>query len=430
MSRVIIVGAQWGDEGKGKIVDIFAESADLVVRFQGGNNAGHTIVADGKKFVLHLIPSGVLHKAKTCIIGCGVVVDPEVLLSEIAALKGMGYLQDDTKFLVSENAHLIMPWHKALDQAREAAKGQKKIGTTMRGIGPAYEDKAGRRGVRVGDLLRKKSLPAKLKEGLDEANFLLEHRFGRSPLKYKEIADQYADYATRLAPYITDTVAFLHNEIKRGRRVLWEGAQGTLLDIDHGTYPFVTSSSTVAGSACAGSGIGPVVIENVIGITKAYTTRVGSGPFPTELNDEIGARLREAGAEFGATTGRPRRCGWLDIVALRRAVMLNGLTGLAITKLDVLQGMKKIKVCTSYKVKGKTLENFPIDAEVLSNCEPVYEELNGWKDEIRDVRLIEDLPAPALKFIRRIETLLDVPVNLVSVGPARQETIIIKNPFR
>jgi adenylosuccinate synthase len=433
MSRVVIVGAQWGDEGKGKVVDIFSESADLVVRFQGGNNAGHTIVAEGRKLVLHLIPSGVLHKGKTCVIGCGVVVDPGVLLEEIAALKGMGYLKGGTRLLVSENAHLIMPWHKALDQAREAAKGEKKIGTTMRGIGPAYEEKAGRRGIRMGDLRRPKRLLAKIRESLDEANFLLERRFGRTPLGYDEIASAYTDYADKLSGCIADTTALLHGEIKRGRRILFEGAQGTLLDVDHGTYPFVTSSNTVAGSACTGSGIGPAAVESVLGISKAYTTRVGSGPFPTELNDETGERLRSVGGEFGATTGRPRRCGWLDIVALRRAVMLNGLSGIAITKLDVLQGLKKIKICTSYRLDGRksaAVEEFPADIDVLAKCRPVYEEMDGWSGETRDVRTMEDLPPAALKYIRRVENLLDIPVTLVSVGPARQETIIVRHPFR
>ena len=430
MSSVVIVGAQWGDEGKGKVVDIFAESADVVVRFQGGNNAGHTIVVDGKKVVLHLIPSGILHRGKTCIIGCGVVVDPEVLVSEIAALKAAGHLPDLTKLIVSEGAHLIMPWHKALDQAREESKGRNKIGTTMRGIGPAYEEKAGRRGIRVGDLYRRRTFNAKVKESLEEANFLLEHRFKRKPLKDREIVEAYLGLAAQLQVHVRDTTRALHDFVKKGRRVLFEGAQGTLLDIDHGTYPFVTSSSTVAGSACGGSGVGPTIIDGVLGITKAYTTRVGGGPFPTELNDATGEMLREKGAEFGATTGRARRCGWLDIVALRHAVQVNGLTGVAVTKLDVLQGLKKVKVCTAYRHKGKELEVFPFDSETLEACEPVYEELNGWKDDIRGVRLIEDLPQPVLKYLRRIETLLDLPIQLVSVGPQRADTIIVRNPFR
>ncbi|MFA6032809.1 MAG: adenylosuccinate synthase [Myxococcota bacterium] len=430
MANVVIVGAQWGDEGKGKVVDIFSESADVVVRFQGGNNAGHTIVVDGKKYNLHLIPSGVLHKGRVCVIGCGVVVDPEVLLSEIAMLKGLGFIADDSKFLLSENAHLIMPWHKAMDQAREEAKGLNKIGTTMRGIGPAYEEKAGRRGIRVGDMLNLETMGPKVRIGLDEANFMLEHRFARKTLNFEDIIKSYTDFAARLRPYITDTTGFLHDQIKRGRKILFEGAQGTLLDLDHGTYPFVTSSNTVAGSACAGSGVGPTAIGGVTGITKAYTTRVGSGPFPTELDDEIGQKLRETGGEYGSTTGRPRRCGWLDIVALRRAVMLNSLTGLAITKLDVLKGLKKIKLCTSYNIDGATGVDFPVDSSVLAKCTPVYEEMDGWKEDIRDVRMIEDLPAAAQKFLKRVEALLDVPVTLVSVGPQRQETIIIRHPFR
>lgn len=430
MSSVIVIGAQWGDEGKGKVVDIFAESADVVVRFQGGNNAGHTIVVDGHKVVLHLIPSGVLHKGKTCVIGCGVVIDPEVLVSEIAALRAAGYLPDDRRLLVSESAHLIMPWHKALDQAREEAKGRNKIGTTMRGIGPAYEEKAGRRGIRVGDLHRKKVFLAKLRDGVEEANFLLEHRFKRKPLKEKEIAEAYLGLAARLQVHIGDTTRVVHDYIKKGRHVLFEGAQGTLLDIDHGTYPFVTSSNTVAGSACAGAGVGPTVISAVLGITKAYTTRVGGGPFPTELDDETGELLRERGAEYGATTGRPRRCGWLDIVALRHAVQVNGLTGLAITKLDVLQGLDKVKICTAYTHKGKTLSDFPFDSETLEGCAPVYVELPGWKQDIRGVRLLDDLPSVVLKYIKRVETLLDVPVQLASVGPQRAETIIVRNPFR
>jgi len=430
MSRVVVVGAQWGDEGKGKVVDIFSESADVVVRFQGGNNAGHTIVVDGKKYILHLIPSGVLHQNKTCIIGNGVVVDPGVLLEEIDSVKAAGFMHNDSKLLISENAHLIMPWHKALDHAREAAKGSKKIGTTMRGIGPAYEDKAARRGIRAGDILKKDKFVTAVRHSLEEANTLLEYHYKKPTLKADDIIAEYLKYAPRLSKYITDTTLYLYKEIKRGRNILFEGAQGTLLDIDHGTYPFVTSSNTVTGGVLTGAGVGPRAIDSVIGIIKAYATRVGAGPFPTELDDDTGARLREVGAEFGATTGRPRRCGWLDVVALRRAAMLNGLTGIAITKLDVLRGFRKIKLCTSYRYKGRTLEEFPSDAEVLSQCKPVYEEIDGWKEETKDVRLMEDLPSAALKLVKRIETLLDTPAVLVSVGPQRIETIIVKNPFR
>ncbi|MGA7827479.1 MAG: adenylosuccinate synthase [Geobacteraceae bacterium] len=430
MANVVVVGAQWGDEGKGKVVDIFTEYADDVIRFQGGNNAGHTLVVGNDKVILHLIPSGILHPGKRCIIGNGVVLDPEVFLQEVSALKAGGRLLDDSCLLLSESLHIIMPYHKKVDIAREKKCGSGKIGTTGRGIGPCYEDKIGRRGIRLMELLDKDCFARKLRENLEEKNFLLENYLGESPLVFEEIFETYCGYADVLRKYVADTSLVLHQDISAGKKILFEGAQGTMLDIDYGTYPFVTSSSTCAGGACTGTGVGPREIHEIIGISKAYITRVGSGPFPTELEDEFGERLRTAGGEFGSTTGRPRRCGWFDALVARYAVRINGLTGIALTKLDVLSGFDTIKICTGYRFKGQLLTELPASMEIFSACEPVYEELPGWCTDITSVRRIEDLPENARKYIKRLEELVGCPVTLVSVGPRRDETIILSNPFQ
>ena len=428
MANVIIIGTQWGDEGKGKIVDLLAARADVVVRFQGGNNAGHTMVVDGEQFISHLIPSGIL-QGKTCLIGNGVVVDPAVLIEEMDYLDGKGIDVGIDRIKVSERAHLIMPYHQAIDLARETQKGDKKIGTTGRGIGPTYEDKATRRGVRFIDLLEPETFAEKVRTLLDEKNFYLKNYFSAATLDAEDIIDTYRRYADRLAPHVTNVSITLDEAIKSGHQVLFEGAQGTHLDIDHGTYPFVTSSNTVAGNACCGSGIGPGAVTDVIGIVKAYTTRVGAGPFPCELFDATGACIQEKGVEFGATTGRKRRCGWLDTVIVRNAVRLNGLTGLAITKLDVLGGLDELKICTGYEYKGSRLKDFPASLKVLAECTPLYETLPGWSEEISTIRQFDDLPQTTRTYLKRVEELTETPIQIVSVGPGRDETIVLKNPF-
>ncbi|HMN03655.1 MULTISPECIES: adenylosuccinate synthase [Geobacter] len=429
MANVVVVGAQWGDEGKGKVVDIYTEHADDVVRFQGGNNAGHTLVVGEEKVVLHLIPSGILHEGKRCIIGNGVVLDPEVFIQEITRLKDKGRLKDDRALLVSESIHIIMPYHKRIDIAREAKSGEKKIGTTGRGIGPTYEDKIGRRGIRLMDLLDRDVFARKLKENLEEKNVILEKLLGDKPFTFEEIYEQYCGYADILRNYVADTSLILYNDSKAGKKLLFEGAQGTLLDVDHGTYPFVTSSSTCAGGACTGTGMSPRDIHEIIGISKAYVTRVGSGPFPTELLDADGEKLRQVGHEFGATTGRPRRCGWFDAMVVRYAVRVNGLTGVALTKLDVLNDFETIKVCTGYTFEGKPLTDLPANLAVFEKCEPVYEELPGWMSDISGARTFEELPEKAKSYVKRLEQLIGCPIVLVSIGPRRDQTIIISNPF-
>jgi adenylosuccinate synthase len=429
MANVVVVGAQWGDEGKGKIVDIYTEFADDVVRYQGGNNAGHTLVVGDEKIVLHLIPSGILHAGKRCIIGNGVVLDPEVFIREITNLKAKGKFQDDSCLLLSESLHIIMPYHKRIDIAREAKSGAGKIGTTGRGIGPTYEDKVGRRGIRLADLLDSTVFARKLKELLPERNFILEHLLGDKPFTFEEIFEEYSGCADILRKYVADTTLLLHRDIKAGKRLLFEGAQGTLLDVDHGTYPFVTSSSTCAGGACTGTGVSPRDIQEVIGISKAYITRVGSGPFPTELDDEMGEELRKVGQEFGATTGRPRRTGWFDALVVRFAVRVNGLSGIALTKLDVLDGFETIKVCTGYSHNGEFLDELPSNAEVFAACTPIYEELPGWQQDISGVRNFADLPENARKYVKRLEELVGCSMALVSVGPRRDQTIMVRNPF-
>ncbi|MCJ7547801.1 MAG: adenylosuccinate synthase [Deltaproteobacteria bacterium] len=425
---IVVVGAQWGDEGKGKIIDLLAKSTDVVVRFQGGSNAGHTLVVEGEKFVFHLIPSGILHKGKRCVIGSGVVVDPQVLIEEIDSLKAKGYLQDDSQFLLSEEAHLIFPYHKQIDKGRERIRSG-QIGTTGRGIGPAYEDRASRDGIRVIDLTEEEIFRRKLEETLAQKNYYLTRVLQEEGVELEPLYREYMRYGERLRRYVANTSLFLARQIKEGKRILFEGAQGTLLDVDHGTYPYVTSSSTVAGNACSGSGIGPTQINLVLGITKAYTTRVGGGPFPTELTDDIGAMLREKGGEYGATTGRPRRCGWFDAVVVRHAVRVNGLGGLAITKLDTLTGIKTIKVCTAYRLGKDTITEFPASAERVARCQPLYEECEGWTEDISGIRELSQLPPAAQRYLEKIEQLTQTPIHIVSVGAQRDQTIIRHNPL-
>ncbi|MDP2853737.1 MAG: adenylosuccinate synthase [Smithellaceae bacterium] len=430
MANVAVVGTQWGDEGKGKIVDLYTEQADVVARFQGGNNAGHTLVVKGRKTILHLIPSGILHDHKICIIGNGVVFDPKVFLQEVDELIEGGLLPPSTKLYISEKAHVIMPYHRSIDQAREAHNSGKKIGTTGRGIGPAYEDKVARTGIRVGDLYEPQLFLEKLHHSLEEKNFLLKNYFGVEPLDAQAIADEYLAFAEKIRPYVADTSLILDSEIKKGKKILFEGAQGCHLDVDHGTYPYVTSSNTVSGNAACGSGIGPGSISTVVGICKAYTTRVGEGPFPTELKDSIGDHLQKVGQEFGATTGRKRRCGWLDMVLVRQAVRVSGISTLAITKLDVLTGLTKLKICVGYKTEqGEFTEAVPASLKIFSTCEPVYEELDGWKENIASAQKISELPVNAQKYISRLKELSGVGIALVSVGAGREETIQMENPF-
>lgn len=428
MPCVVVVGVQWGDEGKGKVVDLLAEEADIIVRFQGGSNAGHTLVVGREKFVFHLIPSGILRPDKKCVIGNGVVVDPEVLLKEIKSLKERGYLQEDSQLLVSEAAQVVMPYHKAIDKGREG-RSSKPLGTTGRGIGPAYEDKVARVGIRMGDLLHEEVLRGKLQRALEEKNLYLVHVLGQRGLDLDLLIEEMLRYGESLRPYIANTSRFLAEEIARGRRVLFEGAQGALLDVDHGTYPYVTSSNTVAGNACCGAGIGPTQIDFVLGVVKAYTTRVGGGPFPTELKDATGEYLRERGGEYGATTGRPRRCGWFDVVAVRHAIRVNGTGGLALTKLDTLSGIDRLRICTAYRLDGELIEEFPSGAELLERCEPVYEEMEGWKEELRGKRSLLELPTAARNYVQRLQELLGVPFYLISVGAEREETFLLRNPF-
>ena len=431
MANVAVVGTQWGDEGKGKVVDLYAENADVIVRFQGGNNAGHTLVVKGEQTILHLIPSGILHDHKICVIGNGVVVDPLVLLEEVDDLTKRHIFPPNTKLYVSENAHIIMPYHKRVDLAREAHRGGKKIGTTGRGIGPAYEDKICRVGIRLSDLLNEGVFREKLDAVMDEKNFYLTQYFKEEPVDKAAIFDEYQAYAERLRPFAADTSLIVNREIRRGKRILFEGAQGCHLDVDHGTYPYVTSSNTVTGGACTGAGVGPSAVNAVVGICKAYTTRVGGGPFVTELTCEVGNHLQTVGREFGATTGRRRRCGWLDMVLVRHAIRVSGVTGLALTKLDVLTGLEKVKICIGYRTeKGEEFtESTPSNVQDLAKCRPIYEEVEGWTEDISRARSIDDLPKNVRRYIERLETLADAPLFLVSVGAGRNETIVLKNPF-
>ena len=428
MSNVVVVGSQWGDEGKGKIVDWLSERAEYVVRFQGGHNAGHTLVIDGQVYKLSLLPSGIVRKGKMSIIGNGVVVDPWALLDEIERARELGVDVSPDRLKLAENAPLILPLHRELDQAREAASGKGKIGTTGRGIGPAYEDKTARRAIRVCDLGDRKALEAKVDLLLAHHNALLRG-LGLDEVNRKKLLDQLLEMAPRLLPYATSVWQELDRAHKAGRRILFEGAQGFLLDIDHGTYPFVTSSNTVSGAAAAGSGMGPGKLGYVLGITKAYTTRVGSGPFPTELEDEVGQGLGERGHEFGTVTGRKRRCGWFDAVLVRQAVKIGGINGIALTKLDVLDGMKELKVCVGYRVNGQEYDYFPASMADQAAAEPIYETMEGWETSTEGARSWADLPATAVKYIRRIEELIEAPVAMLSTSPEREDTILVKDPF-
>ncbi|HPD60654.1 MAG TPA: adenylosuccinate synthase [Thermodesulfobacteriota bacterium] len=429
MANVIVIGSQWGDEGKGKIVDIYTEFADAIVRFQGGSNAGHTVVIGNKKIILHQIPSGILHPEKLCIIGNGVVLDLETLLDEINELKSHGFFQDETQLLISEAAHLVFPYHRLIDMGKENKAGSNKIGTTGRGIGPAYGDKIVRAGIRVIDLFDEGIFREKLEKNAVEKNFYLTKHLNQEGFDRDALFEKYSALARRLKANVVNTAVAINHLIEKKKNILFEGAQGTLLDVDHGTYPFVTSSNTVAGAACVGSGVGPTKIDGVVGVVKAYTTRVGEGPFPTEVKDEIGLKLREKGGEFGATTGRPRRCGWIDIVALKHANRINGFTHLALTKLDVLTGVKKIKVCRAYKSEGKEVSEFPASIHTLKNCEPVYEEVAGWQEDLTDIKKYNDLPKNAKNYIKLLEKLTKRKFILISVGVERGETIMLRTPF-
>ncbi|ERM92459.1 adenylosuccinate synthase [Caldanaerobacter subterraneus] len=427
MSVTVIVGAQWGDEGKGKITDYLAERSEVVVRYQGGNNAGHTVEKDGVQYKLHLIPSGILYPDKICVIGNGVVVDPSALLKEIEDLKAKGVEVKEDNLKISDRAHVVFPYHIKEDELEEKGKGDEDLGTTKKGIGPCYRDKTERIGIRMCDLMNAEVFREKLKKNLERKNKIFKDIYGEEGFDFEQIFETYREYAERLRPYVTDTSVLLYNLAKEGKKILFEGAQGTLLDLDFGTYPYVTASHPVAGGATVGAGIGPTMIDNVIGVVKAYTTRVGKGPFPTELKDEIGDFLREKGYEYGTTTGRPRRCGWIDIVMLRYAVRVSGITSLALTKLDTLAGLEKIKICTGYKINGKIIEDFPASLEELKMCEPIYEEMEGWSENIQDVRSFEDLPLNAKKYVKRLEELVGVEFSIISVGPEREETIVLRN---
>jgi adenylosuccinate synthase len=428
MPNVVAVGLQWGDEGKGKIIDILSEFADVIVRFQGGANAGHTIVVGEEKIVLHLMPSGILRKDKFCVIGNGVVLDPETLRKEIDELKARGYMKDDARFMISARAHIIMPYHKKLDILREAEK-KNKIGTTGRGIGPAYEDRAARTGIRVIDVLDKRTFREKVRENLKVKNFLIKRYYKDEPFKLRDVVEEVGAHRDLLKKYAGDNVLFLHKSLEEGKSILFEGAQGAYLDIDHGTYPFVTSSSTLAGNAASGAGVRASALDYVLGVCKAYTTRVGEGPFPTELNGPEGEAMRTKGGEFGATTGRPRRCGWFDAVLARRSVVMNGAKAIALMKLDVLDEFEMISMCVKYRIGRKLYADPPLAIKDLSICEPIYERMEGWKRSIADVKTFEDLPENAKRYVKRLEELVGVPVTFVSTGARRDRTIVLQNPF-
>jgi adenylosuccinate synthase len=428
MANVVVVGTQWGDEGKGKVVDLLTARSDMVVRFQGGNNAGHTLVVEGQQFIFHIIPSGILYQDKKCLIGNGLVVDPEVLLEEIDNLEAAGISIAPERLSLSEKAHIIMPYHKAIDLARETAKGTAKLGTTGRGIGPCYEDKAARTGVRAVDLLDPELLEEKVRDNLKEKNFLLKQFFGAEPLEVRPIVDSYLAMGGKLAPFITDVSLELDRAVAAGKEILFEGAQGIHLDLDHGTYPFVTSSNPAAGAACAGAGIGPKQLHHVVGIVKAYTTRVGAGPFVTELTDETGDYIQARGKEFGATTGRRRRCGWLDLVVVRDSVRLSGLDSLAITKLDVLTGLDLLKVCVGYDIQGEKVDQRPASLKRMAACVPIYKEMPGWQEDISAARDLTQLPKAARDYVQLIEDITKVPVSIVSVGAGREDTIVVTYP--
>lgn len=422
-----MIGAQWGDEGKGKITDLLSRSADVVVRYQGGVNAGHTIVVQGQTFKLHLIPSGILYPKTECIIGCGTVIDPQVLITELDQLEQLGI--STRNLLISETAHVTMPYHRLIDQAAEERRGSHKIGTTGRGIGPTYADKSERTGIRVLDLMDEKGLREQLEWTIAHKNVILEKLYSLPPLDPEATIGQYLEYAARLRPHVVDTSLKIYDAIRRRRNILFEGAQGTLLDLDHGTYPYVTSSNPVAGGACIGTGVGPTMIDRVIGVAKAYTTRVGEGPFPTEIDGAVGELLCDRGAEFGTTTGRKRRCGWFDAVIGRYAVRINGMDCLAITKLDVLDELEEIKVCVAYEMDGQRCEDFPSNSRHFAKMRPIYKTLPGWKQSTADCRTLEDLPRQALDYLKFLAELMEVPIAIVSLGASRDQTIIVEDPI-
>jgi len=425
MSSFVVLGAQWGDEGKGKMTDYLAEKADVVVRFQGGNNAGHTVEVGEKQYKLHLIPSGILYKEKLNIIANGVVVDPEALFKEIEYLEGLGENITPDRLIVSDRAQVIMPYHKVLDKLKEEARGKNDIGTTRKGIGPCYSDKVDRNGIRVCDLIKPEVLRSKLEEYLPTKNKAITKLYGGEALRLDEVYAKYLDYGKRLKPYVQDTSVRIFDAIKENKKVLFEGAQGTLLDIDFGSYPYVTSSNTTAGGVCVGTGIGPTMINSAVGVVKAYTTRVGKGPFPTELNDKVGDWIREKGHEYGTTTGRSRRCGWLDLVILKTAARVSGLTSFAVTKIDTLAGLEKLKICVGYKFEDKIIDYFPASLEDLAKCEPIYEEFDGWDDSIADARTYEELPENAKIYLKKVEEFTGVKTSIISVGPRRDQTMIV-----
>ena len=427
MANVVIVGTQWGDEGKGKIVDLITHRFTAVVRYQGGHNAGHTVIIHNKKYILHLIPSGILHPDKVCIIGNGVVVDPQALDEELRTLKEFDL---EGRLFISDRAHLIMPYHRAVEMAEEDRLAEEKIGTTSRGIGPCYEDKMGRRGIRTGDLLYPEIFKAKLDTNVALKNRLLDRLYGLEPLDSEEIYASYMKLAPLIVPFVIDTAQYLNKAVRNGGNILFEGAQGTLLDVDHGTYPFVTSSNATAGGACIGTGVGPSDIHGIIGIAKAYTTRVGSGPFPTELTDSVGQHVQEKGAEFGASTGRPRRCGWFDAVVVRYACMINNIDTLVVTKLDVLDELDEIKLCTGYEHKGQRLDSFPIQMSILEEVTPIYDSCPGWKTDTSQIQEYDELPQQARDYLSRLSELIQTDISIISIGPDRKETIILEESPR
>ncbi len=427
MSAVVVIGTQWGDEGKGKIVDFLAEQADVVVRYQGGNNAGHTVIVGSDEFKLHLLPSGILYPDKTCVIGNGVVIDPEVMLKE---LKGMYDKGIDTSGLkVSNRAHVIMPYHRLLDAVEEESRGDNKIGTTKRGIGPCYGDKNARCGIRIVDLMDEEEFSAKLERNLEAKNHLLKQVYNTDGFDFEQVKAEYLGYAEKIRPYVADTSVVLNDAIVEGKKVLFEGAQATLLDMDHGTYPYVTSSHPIAGGACIGAGVGPKRISKVIGVVKAYSTRVGEGPFPTELNDATGDLIRDRGHEYGTTTGRPRRCGWLDAAVVRYAGIVSGIDYMAITRLDILDGLKTLKICTGYKYNGEVIKEYPASLKVLAQVEPIYEEVPGWEETISGMTSYDELPANCRRYIERLSEVTGIAIGIVSVGPRRDQTIILQDMF-
>ncbi len=427
MSSVVVIGTQWGDEGKGKIVDFLAEKAEVVVRYQGGNNAGHTVIVKGAEFKLHLLPSGILYPGTLCVVGNGVVIDPAVMLRELQDMKDKGI--DTSGLRVSNRAHVIMPYHRLLDEVEEEMRGDNKIGTTKRGIGPCYADKIDRHGIRMVDLMDEEEFTEKLERNLEAKNFLLKQVYGKEGFDFEQVKAEYLEYADKLRPYVTDTSVVLNDAITAGKNVLFEGAQATLLDLDHGTYPYVTSSHPIAGGACIGAGVGPKRIGKVVGVVKAYSTRVGEGPFPTELSDVTGEKIRERGHEYGTTTGRPRRCGWLDAAVVRYSGIVSAIDYMAITRLDILDGLKTLKICIGYSYKGQEIKEFPASLKVLAQVEPIYEELPGWTESTDAIKDYKDLPVNARRYVERLSEVTGIAVGIVSVGPGRDQTIVVEDMF-